>query len=510
MVKTRLKCAAASDPGLIRQNNEDAFYVDPDRGIFLVVDGIGGQAAGEKAAEIAVDRIRSRLERQTGTTEQRIREAIAVANNEIFRMAKRNPDWHGMACVLTLAVLDDSEVVIGHVGDSRLYQVRHGEIRKITHDHSPVGEREDAQELSEAEAMQHPRRNEVFRDVGSEEHAPDDPDFIEIRRLAFDPAGALVLCSDGLSDLVGSEAIRSLVEDQAGDPDAAARALIGAAKVAGGKDNITVIVVEGEDFQPPAPPLPAKRGWGWTIVIVAVALAAGFFGGRATAPKPPPVIRMPRTLRVSTGALPGVIYDYRSIGEAMDVAKDGDTVVLLGGEYREQIQLKSGVNLEGLLRVAVLRAPSIGDGPVISADHVRHARVSGLRIAAAPDMPVATGVLLVDSDVVLEDVEVEGARVGIEIRQTAPRKVNLDPTTLLGNAVHDCSAEGLLLSGYAAVWISHNSFQRNKGGVRARDSAEPMLVGNVFEKSALQLPPGADMKPVREHNFFIEERRAGR
>ena len=107
MVKTRLKCAALSDPGLVRTNNEDAFYIDPDRGIFLVVDGIGGQAAGEKAAEIAVDRIRSRLERQTGTTEQRIREAIAVANNEIFRAAQRNPDWHGMACVLTLAVLED-------------------------------------------------------------------------------------------------------------------------------------------------------------------------------------------------------------------------------------------------------------------------------------------------------------------------------------------------------------------------------------------------------------------
>ncbi|MGA1994931.1 MAG: protein phosphatase 2C domain-containing protein, partial [Bryobacteraceae bacterium] len=97
MVKTRLKCAALSDPGLVRKNNEDAFHIDPDRGIFLVVDGIGGQAAGEKAAEIAVDRIRSRLERQTGTTEQRIREAIAVANNEIFRAAQRNPDWHGMA-----------------------------------------------------------------------------------------------------------------------------------------------------------------------------------------------------------------------------------------------------------------------------------------------------------------------------------------------------------------------------------------------------------------------------
>ena len=132
MVKTNVKCAAASDPGLVRRNNEDAFYVDADRGIFLVVDGIGGQAAGEKAAEIAVERVRARLERQTGTAEQRIREAIAVANNEILRAARSNPEWEGMACVLTLVLLENGSVVVGHVGDSRLYQIRRGAIRKMS------------------------------------------------------------------------------------------------------------------------------------------------------------------------------------------------------------------------------------------------------------------------------------------------------------------------------------------------------------------------------------------
>src|SRR5690242_1720734 len=159
MVKTGLKSAVASDMGRVRKNNVDAWHIDADRGIFLVVDGIGGQAAGEKAAEIAVERVRARLERQTGTTEQRIREAIAMANNEIFRAARENPDWDGMACVLTLAVLDNGSAVIGHVGDSRLYLIRPGSIRKITHDHSPVGEREDAGEISENDAMRHPRRN---------------------------------------------------------------------------------------------------------------------------------------------------------------------------------------------------------------------------------------------------------------------------------------------------------------------------------------------------------------
>ncbi len=95
MVKTKVRCAGASDPGRVRSNNEDAFHMDAERGIFLVVDGIGGQAAGEKAAEIAVERVRARLERQTGTIEQRIREAITMANNEILRAARANAECAG-------------------------------------------------------------------------------------------------------------------------------------------------------------------------------------------------------------------------------------------------------------------------------------------------------------------------------------------------------------------------------------------------------------------------------
>src|SRR3954469_22070063 len=100
--KSILRCAGASDPGRVRGNNEDAYWIDADRGIFLVVDGIGGHAAGEKAAAIAVERVRARLERATGDLEQRIREAITLANNETLRAASANAEWKGMACVLTL------------------------------------------------------------------------------------------------------------------------------------------------------------------------------------------------------------------------------------------------------------------------------------------------------------------------------------------------------------------------------------------------------------------------
>lgn len=247
-VTVRHNCAGLSDPGRKRDNNEDRFHADSERGIYFVIDGVGGQAAGEKAADTAHEFLRARLERQTGTTAARIREAITLANNEIYRLAQSNDDWHGMACVLTVAVVDDNEVTIGQVGDSRLYLIQPGEIRKLTHDHSPVGEREDRQEIDEVTAMRHPRRNEVYRDVGTVLHTPDDPDFIEISTFPVPGEGVLLLCSDGLSDLITSRQILSIVEAHAGNPHMAARALVEAANDAGGKDNITVVIVEGPRF----------------------------------------------------------------------------------------------------------------------------------------------------------------------------------------------------------------------------------------------------------------------
>ena len=161
-----VSAAGATDRGRIRLDNEDRFYVDVARGIYLVADGVGGHAAGEVAATIACDVIVRRLERPTGTAEQRVREAITLANNEIVRQAASSTVYAGMTCVVTLAVVDDDCLTIGHVGDSRLYLLTPRGISKLTHDHSPVGEREDAREISELEAMRHPRRNEVFQTSG--------------------------------------------------------------------------------------------------------------------------------------------------------------------------------------------------------------------------------------------------------------------------------------------------------------------------------------------------------
>ncbi|HSK81358.1 MAG TPA: protein phosphatase 2C domain-containing protein, partial [Thermoanaerobaculia bacterium] len=183
----RLAAAAGSDPGLERENNEDRVLCDPERGIFAVIDGGGGEEGGEVAAQTALDVLRARLSRRTTDPGRLVREAIALANKQILEQSQRDERLAGMACVLTVAVLDGSKLTVGHVGDSRLYALRPGEIRKVTRDHSPVGAREDAGEISELEAMRHPRRNEIFRDVGSAPHEPDDEGFIDVQEIPFEP-----------------------------------------------------------------------------------------------------------------------------------------------------------------------------------------------------------------------------------------------------------------------------------------------------------------------------------
>src|SRR5579871_4996997 len=128
------RSGVASDTGLLRARNEDRYWIDDEHGVFLVVDGLGGHAAGETAAETAVETIREELRGADGAAEDRVRRAIAAANNRIYDLARDSDDLRGMACVLTLALVDGGEMVIGHVGDSRLYLIWDGGIRKLTSD----------------------------------------------------------------------------------------------------------------------------------------------------------------------------------------------------------------------------------------------------------------------------------------------------------------------------------------------------------------------------------------
>ena len=512
MVRTKLICAAGSHPGLVRKNNEDRVYCDAERGIFLVVDGIGGQAAGERAAAIAETRIRRRLERQTGTPEERIREAITVANNEILEVARSNPEYQGMACVLTAALVEEGSATVGHVGDSRLYKLRAGAIRKITHDHSPVGEREDSGELSEADAMKHPRRNEVYRDVGSEEHEPGDEGFIEIVRIPFEPDSALLLSSDGLSDQVSSGEILRIVGRSAADPTQAVGDLIEAANMAGGKDNVSVVVVAGEQFAAGMAEAAAARSRGgflssraaffvYGVLAALAAVLAVRLAGRAR-PAPPAIrVTAAQVLTVGKGAA------FETIGAAMDKAMPGDTVEVLGGEYRETVALKTGVALRSRIPgEAILRAspaPSSGPAAAVTGAGVRNSRIAGFRILADQAMPLAAGILLSASDVDVEDNEIGGARNGVRIQGGAP--------VLRANSIHDSEAEGILIEGDALPWLSHNALERNgrdprnpRPDLAAAAPSKPVLLGNVFDRrDAVSLPPGHDPEALWKYNYLV-------
>lgn len=522
--KTKLRCAGGTHPGLVRSNNEDRYYCDPSRGILLVVDGIGGHAAGEKAADVAINMVRSRLERETGTASERIREAITVANNEIFRLARTNADWHGMACVLTVAVVEDGSAVIGHVGDSRLYKIRSGRIQKVTHDHSPVGEREDSNDLSEADAMRHPRRNEVYRDVGTEEHTPDDPEFIELIRIAFEDDSALLLCSDGLSDQVTSKEILRAVTSHAGNPEGAIEGLVDAANRAGGKDNVSIVIAEGPLFaekavtaivaeKPDGNPFTSRVAMLIYGLVAGGLLLAGLqlrFG--LLNPARPAVSASPAQVLI-VGTQGG---QFSAIADALSQAQPGDTIEVLAGEYREQVRLRDGINISSRVpHAAILRAPAGANSAVtaIVGENIKNVRITGLRIAAEEKLPLAMGIQLINADVELDDCEIGGAATGIEIRGSGR-------STLRANSVHDSTGSGILISGDAAPWLSHNDIVRNgrnprelRPGILVSGAARPVLVGNVFADNGAQgivTPPGMDSAPILKFNFFLNGEAIGR
>ncbi len=504
--------ACLSDPGRARENNEDRVLCDPERGIYAVIDGVGGESGGEIAAQTALEILQARLSRRTTDASRLIREAIALANKQIWEKAQANAALTGMACVLTVAVVDDGQVTIGHVGDSRLYLLKAGQIKKITKDHSPVGSREDVGEISEAEAMAHPRRNEIFRDVGSAPHEPDEEGFIDVTRIAFDPAAALLICSDGLSDLVTSQTILTTVEANAGNPQRAAQALIDAANQAGGKDNVSVVLVEGERFAaavrkarpelatqaatPAGRPAPqgaaaARRGVGSKILgafvsrpafllygAVLGAFAFAFFGQRLLG-------------LVPTAARPAASADVLRVGgeggvatitEALAQAAPGQTVEVAPGTYREALQLRSGVSLVSLVpRGAVLLPPAGSGVPAISAQGVADASVEGFRIAGDAQAPLQVGIRLADSEVEIDGVEITGAQTAaIDVAGT-------DRSEVRHSFLHDNPGGGVLVEAGAAPRLLSNLIAANgrtppgHPGVEVREGARPDLVENRFE-----------------------------
>jgi len=248
-VASKLQCAGLSDTGLARKQNEDRIHVDPDRGIFIVADGLGGHVAGERAAQTAIDMIVARLQRQTGTTEERIREAIAVANNEINSQAKQNPQWKGMASVVTLAVVEDEQVTAGHVGDSRMYRCRAGKLEQVTQDHSLMQELVARGFYTPEEAQRAAAKNYVTRALGVEPNVE-----VDVKVVPVEKDDLFLLCSDGLSDMVEDDDIQLTINTFGANLETLAKQLVLLSNDNGGRDNISVVLVRALDA------FPARRG----------------------------------------------------------------------------------------------------------------------------------------------------------------------------------------------------------------------------------------------------------
>ncbi|MGO4543778.1 Stp1/IreP family PP2C-type Ser/Thr phosphatase [Paenibacillus sp. 2TAB23] len=241
--------ANRSDIGRVRHVNEDQSWVSQlNNGITLaiVADGMGGHQAGDVASQKAVDAFRSMLEQSAAKADlslqegkMLIRQAISQANEAVFEMASRNERYHNMGTTIVAALVKQNNAIIGHVGDSRAYKIKEGVITQITNDHTLVNELVKSGQLSAEEAAHHPRRNVLTRAVGTDSQVE-----IEVQSVEWSPEDVLLLCSDGLSNLVSEQQMLQTVTTEQLELEAKADHLIQLALHAGGDDNITVVLLQ--------------------------------------------------------------------------------------------------------------------------------------------------------------------------------------------------------------------------------------------------------------------------
>lgn len=253
--------AAKTDLGRVRENNEDKFDwwepTDPlllaNRGrLYVVADGMGGHAAGQIAAEMALNTLGAAYYSGVrGTPEDALLRAITQANARVFDTAKTIPSRSGMGCtVVALAVVDD-EAVVAWAGDSRAYLVRGGLATRMTRDHSLVAEQVQMGIITEEQAARHPQRNIITRSLGPEPSVSP-----EVVRYPLQDGDVVLLCSDGLTGVVSDEEIAE--HGVSGPPSFACRSLIDLANARGGPDNVTVAIVHVEgEIQAPSEAAPA-------------------------------------------------------------------------------------------------------------------------------------------------------------------------------------------------------------------------------------------------------------
>ena len=251
----KIRYAAASDPGRVRKNNEDAFLAEPALRIFAVADGMGGHAAGEVASGLAMDTLREAIARGTQRKESPycpdqtavpsssnlLVKGIQLANQAIYQSSREKEEYEGMGTTVVAVYFSNSSSVVAHVGDSRLYHLRGQTIEQVTEDHSLVWEQFRQGFISKAALPSSPMKNIVTRALGMNP-AVD----VDVKELSLQMGDLLLLCSDGLTDLILDEELVRTVDASSGDLERACGDLISLANRRGGKDNITVLLIQIE------------------------------------------------------------------------------------------------------------------------------------------------------------------------------------------------------------------------------------------------------------------------
>lgn len=242
-------CSQTS-PGLVRENNEDAVSFDAASRLCVLADGMGGYNAGEIASGMAVAFIKSEMGRwlsQAGkyANGKEVRRALEIcvenANHSIFNAANANPPYAGMGTTLVVGVFQQDRLILGHIGDSRCYRLRCGELQQMTKDHSLLQEQLDAGMITPEQALTSTNKNLVTRALGVE-----DTVMLEVHEHRVDPGDIYLMCSDGLSDMVSDADIASVITGGV-SLEQKARQLIAAANEGGGRDNISVLLIQVEE-----------------------------------------------------------------------------------------------------------------------------------------------------------------------------------------------------------------------------------------------------------------------
>jgi protein phosphatase len=250
-IASSLETANRSDPGMVRAHNEDAVFVD-GAGLAILADGMGGYNAGEVASGIAVSVIKegllpelisgrdlSKVDVNTGLTHAALllQQQIAAANKGIYEAAQNRPECAGMGTTVVAAVFHGNRVSIAHIGDSRCYRLRGDRFEQLTRDHSLLQEQIDSGQITADQARFSLNKNLVTRALGIEAIVPAD-----IAEYRVEPNDIYLLCSDGLTDMVDTEVVHGVVDEQRATLDVAATHLIELANQNGGRDNISVIL----------------------------------------------------------------------------------------------------------------------------------------------------------------------------------------------------------------------------------------------------------------------------